>query len=326
MRMRRLLSLAACLISGLLLAQTAAAQKFPSAPIKIIAPFPPGGATDLYARAVAESFQRVWKDQPAVVENRPGASGVIGADFTARSEPDGHTVLIGAASLHTILPLLNDRMGEAQKHLIPVSLVGINPSYVVVPVSAPVNSLKELIAHLKANPGKLNYASAGAGTSQHVFAELFKQVTDTNIVHVPYRGSGPMMTDLIAGRVLMGIEQGPAALPQVRGGKLKALAVTTPKRSVAMPDVPTVAESGIPGFEAATWFAVTTTASTPANVVRQLNSAIVKGFATSEIRERLLKAGVEPETSTPEALADLIRRDTEKWAAVIKKANIKLEN
>lgn len=313
------------LVAMLLAARCAIAQDFPTAPIKIVAPFPPGGATDLYARAVGDAFQRAW-GQPAVVENRPGASGMIGAEYASRAPADGHTVLIGAASLHTILPLLNERMGQTQKNLVPVSNVGVNPSYVIVPTSLPVNSLKELIAYLKASPGKYSYASAGAGTSQHVFVELFKQTTRTFIVHIPYRGSGPMMTDLLAGRVILGIEQGPAALPQIRGGKLKALAVTTSRRAIALPDVPTVAESGLPGFEASTWFAVTAPAGTPPAIIARLNAEIVKTFATPEIRNRLLAAGVEPETSTPEALGERIRRDTEKWGAVIKSAGISLDN
>jgi tripartite-type tricarboxylate transporter receptor subunit TctC len=311
--------------SLLFVAHAAFAQDFPTAPIKIVAPFPPGGATDLYARAVGEAFQRAW-GQPAVVENRPGASGMIGAEFASKAPADGHTVLIGAASLHTILPQLNERMGQTQKGLAPVSIVGVNPSYVIVPASLPVNSLKELIAYVKAGPGKYSYASAGAGTSQHVFVELFKQTTRTFIVHIPYRGSGPMMTDLLAGRVIMGIEQGPAVLPQARGGKLKVLAVTSPRRSIALPEVPTVAESGLPGFEASTWFAVTAPAGTPPAIIAKLNAEIVKAFTLPEIRNRLLAAGVEPETSTPEALGERIRRDTEKWATVIKSANIGLDN
>ena len=301
------------------------AQDFPTGPIKIVTPFPPGGASDLYARAVGDALQRAW-NQPAVIENRPGASGTIGAEVAAKSPSDGHTLLIGAASLHTILPQLNERMAQTQKALVPVSVVGVNPSYVVVPASLPVNTLKELIAYVKAAPGKHSYASAGAGTSQHVFVELFKQSAGLFIVHIPYRGSGPMMTDLLAGRVIMGIEQGPAVLPQAKGGKLKVLAVTSPKRSLALPEVPTVAEAGLPGFEASTWFAITAPAGTPASAISRLNAEIVKGLAMPDLRNRLLAAGVEPETSTPEALGERIRRDTEKWAAVIKRASISMDN
>jgi len=301
------------------------AQEFPAGPIKIIAPFPPGGATDLYARAVGDAFQRAW-GQPAVVENRPGASGIIGAEYASKAAADGQTVLIGAASLHTILPLLNERMGLAQKNLVPVAMIGINPSYVIVPSALPVSNLKELITYVRAAPGAYSYASAGAGTSQHVFVELFKQTTKTFIVHIPYRGSGPMMTDLIAGRVILGIEQGPAALPQIRGGKIKALAVTSARRSIALPDVPTIAGSGLPGFEASTWFAVTAPLGTPSLVIAKMNAEIVKTFAAAEVRSRLIAAGVEPETSSPEALSERIRRDTEKWAVVVKASNIGLDN
>ncbi len=300
-------------------------QEFPGGPIKVVAPFPPGGASDLYARAVADGLLRAW-GQPVIVENRPGASGMIGADFVSKAPADGHTLLIGAASLHTILPLLNAKMAQAQKLLMPISTIGVNPSYVVVPASLPVNTIGEFIAYVKVSPGKYGFASAGAGTSQHVFVELFKQSLNVDMFHVPYKGSGPMVTDLIAGRVVMAIEQGPAVLPQVKAGKLKALAVTTPRRSLALPDVPTMADTVLPGFEASTWFAVYGRAGIPRDIVLKLNAEIVKTLASPDIRNRLLNAGVEPESSTPEALAEMERRDTVKWAAVIKSANIRLDN
>ncbi|MDO8299717.1 tripartite tricarboxylate transporter substrate binding protein [Lacisediminimonas sp.] len=303
-------------------AQTA---DFPNKPIKIVAPFPPGGATDLYARAVGDTLTKAW-GQPVVVDNKPGASGMIGAELASRMPPDGYSLLIGAASLHTILPLLNENMGKTQANLTPVTTVGINPSYVVVPATLPINTIQELVAMLKAAPGKHGYASAGPGTSQHVFVELFKQATGTDMFHVPYKGSAPMVTDLIAGRVLMGIEQGPAVLQHIKSGRLKALAVTTPKRAVALPDVPTVAETVSPGFDASTWFAVYAPAGTPAEILNKLSAEIGKGFQTPEIRARLLGAGVEPDTSTPAALKQRELRDTEKWGRLIKSANISLSN
>jgi tripartite-type tricarboxylate transporter receptor subunit TctC len=297
---------------------------FPKQPIKIIAPFPPGGATDLYARSVGDTLTKAW-GQPVIVENKPGASGMIGAEFASRQPADGYTLLIGAASLHTILPLLNEGMGKTQANLTPVSTVGINPSYVVVPATLPVNTIQELVAMLKAAPGKYGYASAGSGTSQHVFVELFKQTLGVDIFHVPYKGSAPMVTDLIAGRVVMGIEQGPAVLQHIKSGRLKALAVTTPKRSIALPDVPTVAETVAPGFEASTWFAVYAPAGTPNDILQKMSAEIGRGFQTPEIRARLLNAGVEPETSTPEALKEREKRDTAKWGRLIKSANIRME-
>ncbi len=318
--LRTLLAASLALAAPLSMAQ----NDFPKQPIKIIAPFPPGGATDLYARSVGDSLTRAW-GQPVIVENKPGASGMIGAEFASRQPADGYTLLIGAASLHTILPLLNEGMGKTQANLTPVSTVGVNPSYVVVPATLPVNTIQELVAMLKAAPGKYGYASAGSGTSQHVFVELFKQTLGLDVFHVPYKGSAPMVTDLIAGRVVMGIEQGPAVLQHIKSGRLKALAVTTPKRSLALPDVPTVAETVAPGFEASTWFAVYAPAGTPSDILRKLSAEIGRGFQSADIKARLLNAGVEPETSTPEALKEREKRDTAKWGKLIKAANIRME-
>lgn len=304
--------------------QAAFAEEFPSRPIKVVAPFPPGGATDLLARAVADGFLRAW-GQPAIVDNRPGASGIIGAEYASRQPGDGYTMVIGAASLHSILPLLNERMGEAQKTLTPISQLGVNPSYVVVPTSLPVNTVSELITYLKASPGKYGYGSAGAGTSQHVFVELFKQRAGVDMFHVPYKGSGPMVVDLIAGRVVMVIEQGPAVMSHIKAGKLKALAVTTPRRSLQLPDVPTLAESALPGFEASTWFAVYGPAGIPQDIVKKLNAQINKTLSEPDTRSKLLGLGVEPEGSTSEELAARQRRDMAKWAEVVKTANIRLD-
>lgn len=304
--------------------QTAFAEEFPNRPIKVVAPFPPGGATDLLARAVADGFLRAW-GQPAIVDNRPGASGIIGAEYASRQPGDGYTMVIGAASLHSILPLLNERMGEAQKTLTPISQLGVNPSYVVVPASLPVNTVSELITYLKASPGKYGYGSAGAGTSQHVFVELFKQRAGVDMFHVPYKGSGPMVVDLIAGRVVMVIEQGPAVMSHIKAGKLKALAVTTPRRSLQLPDVPTLAESALPGFEASTWFAVYGPAGIPQDIVKKLNAQINKTLSEPDTRSKLLGLGVEPEGSTSEELAARQRRDMAKWAEVVKTANIRLD-
>jgi tripartite-type tricarboxylate transporter receptor subunit TctC len=305
-------------------AQTADAQAFPSKTIQIIAPFPPGGATDIFARALSEGFRKAW-GQPAIVENRAGASGMIGADSAARSPNDGHTMVIGAASLHSILPLLSERMGNTQKGLIPISQIGVNPSYVVVPSTLPVNTIEELIKYVKQTPGEHPYGSAGSGTSQHVFVELFKQRAGVDLFHVPYKGSGPMITDLVGGRLVMVIEQGPAVLPHIKAGKLKALAVTTPNRSLALPDVPTLSEKALPGFEASTWFAVYGPAGIPREVVLKLNKEIQNTLAEPDVRKRFIAAGIEPKGSTPDELDQLQRRDMAKWAEVIKRANIKLE-
>lgn len=305
-------------------AQGQSAKDFPSRTIEVIAPYPPGGASDMFARLIAEGFRRAF-DQPSIVVNRPGASGMIGADVAARSAPDGYSMVIGAASLHSVLPLMSEKMGQTQKNLMPISQIGVNPSYVVVPASLPVNTIEELIDYVKKSPGKYPYGSAGAGTSQHVFVELFKQHAGVDMYHVPYKGSGPMITDLMAGRVMMVIEQGPAVMPQIKAGKLKALAVTTAERSKVLPDLPTLGEKALPGFEASTWFAVYAPAGVPRDIVMKLNGAIQKTLADGEVRERLEKAGIEPKGSTPEELEALQRRDMEKWAEVVKRANIKLD-
>lgn len=325
MRIRKLSVIALVwLLVSPFIADSVFGQEFPGRPITVVAPFPPGGATDLYARAVADGLLRAW-GQPVIVDNRPGASGMIGADFVAKTPADGHTLLIGGPSL-TILPSLNAKMAQTQKSLMPISTIGVSPSYVVVPASLPVNTIGEFIAYVKASPGKYGFGSAGAGTSEHVFGELFKQSLNVDMFHVPYKGTGPMVIDLIAGRVVMAIEQSPAVLPQVKARRLKALAVTTPRRSLALPDVPTMAETVLPGFEASTWYAVYGPAGIPRNIVLKLNAEIVKTLARPDIRNRLLDAGVEPESSTPEAVAEMARRDTVKWAAVIKSANIRLDN
>jgi tripartite-type tricarboxylate transporter receptor subunit TctC len=289
----------------------------------IVAPYPPGGATDLYARSVANGLSELG--QTTVVDNRAGASGMIGADFVAHRPADGHTLLIGASSMFSVLPLLSERMKNIYQHIEPVSLLGFNPSYVVVPASLPVNTIQELIAYLKANPGKYGYASAGKGTSQHVFVELFKQRAGVDVFPVQYKGSGPMVVDLIAGREVMAIEQGPAVLTHIKSGRLKALAVTTAKRSQALPQVPTLAETVLPGFEAVTWFALYAPAGVPKSDVARLASQVGKTMNSAEVKERLNTVGVEPATSTPEELAKRQAAESAMWKEVITRSKISLD-
>ncbi|MET4575914.1 Bug family tripartite tricarboxylate transporter substrate binding protein [Ottowia thiooxydans] len=298
------------------------AQAYPSKAITVVAPYPPGGATDLYARSVANGLAE-W-GQPTVVDNKAGASGIIGAEFVSRQAADGYNLLIGASSMFSILPQLNDRMKAVAQRVEPISLLGLNPSYVVVPITLPVNTIGELIAYLKANPGKFGYASAGIGTSQHVFMELFKQRANVDVFAVQYKGSGPMVVDLIAGRTVMAIEQGPAVLGQIKAGKLKALAVTTAKRSQALPDVPTLSETALPGFEAVTWFALYAPAGTPKAVVAKMVPQIAKTMASAEVKERLNAVGVEPISSSPEEVNKRQSAETAMWRDVIARANITL--
>lgn len=300
------------------------AQSFPSKQITIVAPYPPGGATDLYARALSNGLAELG--QATLVENRAGASGMIGAEHASRQPADGHTLLIGASSMFSVLPLLSDRMRGVYQNIQPVSLLGFNPSYVVVPADLPVKTAQELVAYLKANPGKFGYASAGKGTSQHVFMELFKQRAGLDVFPVQYKGSGPMVVDLIAGRTVMAIEQGPAVLTHIRSGKLRALAVTTAKRSQALPEVPTLAETVLPGFEAVTWFAVYAPAGVPKVALDKLVPQIAKTMASAEVRERLNTVGVEPTSSTPEDVARRQAAETAMWKDVIAQSKITLED
>ncbi|TFZ02799.1 tripartite tricarboxylate transporter substrate binding protein [Ramlibacter henchirensis] len=311
-------------LSALCLAAAVQAQGFPSKQISIVAPYPPGGATDLYARSLANGLAELG--QATVVENRAGASGMIGAEHASRQPADGHTLLIGASSMFSVLPLLSDRMKNVYQNIQPVSLLGFNPSYVVVPADLPVNTVQELVAYLKANPGKFGYASAGKGTSQHVFMELFKQRAGVDVFPVQYKGSGPMVIDLIAGRTVMAIEQGPAVLTHIKSGKLKALAVTTAKRSQALPAVPTLAETVLPGFEAVTWFAVYAPAGTPKAALDKLVPQIAKTMASTEVKERLHAVGVEPTASTPDEVAKRQAAETAMWKDVIARSKISLED
>lgn len=313
----------ASLACGLCLISAARAETYPNRLITVIAPYPPGGATDLYARSVAAGLGELG--QSVVVDNRAGASGIIGADYSSRMPPDGYTMLIGASSMFSVLPLLSKRMEGVYQKIEPISILGFNPSYVVVPATLPVNSIQELIAYLKQHPGKYGYGSAGAGTSQHVFMELFKQRAGVDLFPVQYKGSSPMVVDLIAERVVMAIEQGPAVLSYIKAGKLKALAVTTSKRSEALPNVPTLAETVLPGFEAVTWFALYAPKGVPQNVIDKVVPQIAKTMASKEVKERLGAVGVEAASSTPEEVVKRQAAETALWKDVITRSKISLE-
>jgi len=320
-RRAAVLSLAAMSIPPHLRAQE---NDFPNRPIRVIAPFPPGGATDLTARVIAEGLRRAWK-QPGIVENRAGASGIIGAVAASNSPPDGYTLLLGSMSLHAILPILDSKMGEAQKRLAPIGLIGTTPSYVLVPASLPVSTLGELIAYVRANPGKYPYGSAGSGASQHIFSEQVCRAAGIKMFHVPYKGSGALMTDLIAGRVIMTAEQGPAAMPHILSGRIKPLAVLSKQRTHVLPNVPTAAEAGLPGFEATIWLSVFAPAGVPSPIVSKLNAEMARIVAQPDLRAQLTAVGIDPETESPHALAERTRRDAQKYAELIRAADIRLE-
>ena len=304
----------------------AQAQEFPTKPITIVAPYPPGGTTDLFARSIAHHLQKTW-GQPVVVENKPGNSGMIGATQVTRSPGDGYTLLIGSQALYSVNHHLFAKMPyDATKDFTPISLIARLPSYFVVPTALPVNNFKEFVEYVKANPGKVAYGSAGSGTAQHIFMEMLKiQTGMTDLLHVPYKGSAPSVTDLVGGQVQAMIDFGPSIMTHIRGGKLKVLGVSTATRSKAMPDVPTLAEAGVPGFDAVTWFAIHGPAGIPTDIVNKLSAEIRNAVNDPEIRAKLEAAGTEPDGSTPKVLLDTQTADSAKWGDVIRKANIKLD-
>ena len=298
--------------------------QYPSKPIRWIVPFPPGGSTDLLARVVGAKLTEEWGQQ-VVVENRGGAGGTLGAAEAAKAAPDGYTLLMGAIH-HTIAQSAYPKLSyDFGKDFAPISVVAIVPNVVVVNAQMPVTTARELITHAKANPGKLSYASAGMGTAHHLIGELFSQLAGVNILHVPYKGSGPAVTDLIGGQVQMMFDTVPPSLPHIKSGKLRPLAVTTAKRSAALPDVPTLSEAALPGFEVTTWFGALAPAKTPPEIVTRLNGAIVKILAMPDVQKRLLEAGAEPVGSTAEEMAARIRREIEGYGKIVRQANITVQ-
>ena len=250
---------------------------------------------------------------------------MVGAAFVSKAAPDGYTLMVSAVSLHCILPALMPKMAYDPQAFTPISLFVNTPAYVVVPASSPSKTIQELLVRIKANPGKFSYGSSGVGTSQHVYVEMFKDAAGIDIVHVPYKGSGQSVTDLVAGRLEMMIEQGPGVLSHIRNGKLRALAVTSPQRSIALPEVPTLSETVLPGFQASTWHAVHGPRGIPQDIANKLSSEIAKTLSIPDIRNRLISMGAEPVGSTPEELAAQQRADTAKWAEVIRRGKIQLE-
>ena len=319
-RIRRIARLA---FAAALLAVTTlvAAQTYPSKPIRWIVPFPPGGSTDLLARIVGQKLTESWGQQ-VVVDNRGGAGGTLGAAEAARAPADGYTLLMGAIH-HTIATSAYPNLPyDFQKDFTPISVVAIVPNVLVVNPSVPAKSTKELIAHAKANPGKLAYGSAGMGTAHHLIGEIFNSRAGTEILHVPYKGSSPAVADLIGGQVQIMYDTVASCLPHIKSGKLRALAVATAKRSSALPDVPTIAEAALPGFEVTTWFGALAPARTPPELVAKLNAEIVKILGMPDVRKRLLDAGAEPVGSTPGEMAAQIKRETEEFGKIVRRAKI----
>jgi len=310
----------------LLVAQTASAQSYPNRPVKILVGFTPGTAPDLAARILADRFAEVW-GTPFVVENIPGAGSNVATERVAKAAADGYTLLMGGNSSLVINPSLYETLPfDPLKDFAPISQVFIAANVLAVPTEVPVKSVAELVALAKAQPGKLSYGHAGVGTSQHLGAELFKYMAKVDIASVPYRGTTAMMPDLLAGRITMSFANIVNVLPLAREGKLRALAITSIKRSGLAPDLPTMAESGFPGFEAVPWFGLVAPAATPKDVVEKLYGETVKTLALPEVRKKFDELGLEPVGSTPAELTAVIRKETPEWAKVIKDAGIKLGN
>jgi tripartite-type tricarboxylate transporter receptor subunit TctC len=336
LRRRPFLAAAATVTAGaiaLLAAGSASAQgAWPSKPVRIVVPFAAGGTTDILARAIAPELQKAF-GQPFVVDNKPGAGGNNGAAEVAKAPNDGHTLLMGTVGTHAINPSLYPKMPyDHVKDFAPVTLVAGVPNVLVLnPATAQkhgINSVADLARVAKANPGRLNVASSGNGTSIHLSAELFKSLTGTFMLHLPYRGSGPALIDLMAGNTDLMFDNLPSALPHIKSGKLKALAVTSRERSQALPELPTVAEAGGPAlrsFEASSWFGLLAPAGTPADIVNRLQQETAKALASPAVKERMLSQGAIPSGMAPADFARLIDAETKKWAEVVKVSGAKID-
>jgi len=301
-----------------------AAQTYPTKPIRFIIPFTPGGNTDVLGRLLGQKLTEAWGQQ-IVIDNRPGAGGTVGVEQTAKAAPDGYTIVMGTFGSVLVANSLYKRLGyDPQRDLAPVVLVSTPPGLLVVNPGVPVTSVRELIAYAKQHAGKLNYASSGAGTWNHLFGELFNAMAHVKVTHIPYKGAAPAVTDLLGGQVQMMFAPFPPALPQVRSGRLRALAVSTAHRSGLLPDIPTVSESGLPGYEAEGWFAVLAPARTPAAIIERLNREINRALQLPDVKGSLAADGAEPAGGTPEELAQSIRTGSVKWGKLIRDLGISL--
>jgi tripartite-type tricarboxylate transporter receptor subunit TctC len=317
------------LVQALVLGATLAssgvmAQAWPSKPVTLIVPFPAGGTTDVLARALAEKLTQSL-GQTVIVESKPGAGATLGADFVAKARPDGYTLLVGAVH-HTIASSVYKKLPyDFQKDLAPITTIALVPNVLVVNASTPVKNLAEFVALLKSQPGKHNYGSNGNGTAQHLIGTQFENMTGTAFAHIPYKGSGPLATDLLGGQITMSFDTVTPVLPHIKAGKLRALAVTTAKRSSALPDVPTLDEAGLKGFNIGTWFGVLAPVATPKDIQVRLNTEMVKIIQSPDFRKRMDEIGAEPIGNSADQMAAQIKSETEKFAKLVKEANVVIE-
>ncbi len=313
--------LTAVLAFGLSLALPLAAQTYPTKPVRLLVPFPPGGATDILSRALSQELGKKL-GQAIVVENRPGAGGTIGALAGAQAAPDGYTLLLTTSSTHSIGPALNPKIPyNAEADFTPIVYVASSPQVILVPLSSPARTVQEFIDHARKNPGRLNYASSGNGTISNLSTENFKAMTGTFMVHIPYRGTGLSITDLVSGKVDVLFDSVVSGMPHVRDGKLRALAVTSPKRSALAPELPAVAEV-LPGFESVIWFGVYGPRGLPPEIVTRVNQAVNAALAEPDLKERFARLGAETAGGSPKQFADLVRAESAKWKKVITERKI----
>ena len=306
-----------------LFAAAAAHAQYPNKPIKIVVPWPPGGAVDTIGRLIAQHITDPL-GQPVVVDNRAGASGAIGSEAVAKSDPDGYTLLMGSTTVISVNPALR-KLPYEPGDFSPITMVAFVPHILVIPAEVPANNLKEFVAWVKSRPGQVSYASAGPGTPHHIAGEMFKALAGVQMLQVPYKGTGPALLDLLANRVQFMSVEAVAALPHVRAGKLKALGVATPQRNAMAPDIPTVAEAGLPGFEVTSWYGVVAPNGVPKPAAALLARTISKAMEAPAFREKLTNMGATPVGGTPEEFGEILKRENAKWAKAIKDADIRVE-
>ncbi len=311
-------------MTGLCIAQPVAAQSYPVKPVRIVVPYPPGGVTDILTRIIGQKLTETWRQQ-VVIDNRAGGSGNIGAEAVVRAPADGYT-LLSASTVHTVNPSLYARLSyDPLKDFTSITLLAQVANVLVVHPSLPVKSVKEFIAFARQRPGQLHYSSAGNGSAPHLTAELFKMKTGVNLVHVPYKGAAPAMTDVLAGHVMLTFATAPSGVPPVQQGKLRALGVSSARRMPALPEVPTIAEAGVPGYEAVGWNGLVGPAGLPPAVVAAINAEVGRILKAPDIHKRLVDLGVEPRTSTSGELAAFLKEEVTKWAKVVKESGARVD-
>ncbi|MGZ5094702.1 MAG: Bug family tripartite tricarboxylate transporter substrate binding protein [Burkholderiales bacterium] len=321
------MSMCKLVVAAMLLAYSAcgSAQTYPTRAVRVIVPFPPGGSTDILARAIGQKLSETWQQQ-VIIDNRPGAGGIIGTELGARAPRDGYTLLMGSGAPLTIIPSLYEKLPyDAQKDFAPITVVATVPNVLALHPSVPAKTVKELIALAKARRVALTFSSNGAGAPGHLAGELFKSMTGVDMLHVPYKGSAPATTAVVSGEVAMTFTTTPPVLPHAKSGRVRIIAVTTSRRIAQLPEVPTVAESGLPGYEAVSWFGLVAPVGVPAAIIAKINADAVAALRTREMEERLTDQGAQPMPMTPDQLAAWIRSETVKWAKIVKLSGAKPE-